>query len=78
MFTTSKLEDLNKFSINITVRYPQVSVHYRTGFWKVMKWAWIQYLASYVVIAWIIGKVKAYIFDNNLVLFYVEGKTKMD
>lgn len=78
VYTVVKMNDLNKFSIKLSVRYPENKVYYRSGFWKVMKWAWIQYLSIYVLVVWLIQKIKAYIFENKLVFLWVLKKPKVD
>lgn len=60
----------NKFNLKLTVRYPEHKIYYKPGFWQIMKWAWIQYFAIYIIIAWFVSGVKRYIFNNRLVLFY--------
>ncbi|XP_017782030.1 PREDICTED: transmembrane protein 231-like [Nicrophorus vespilloides] len=59
-----------EFRIELTVHYPEVKVNYKTSFWQVVKFAWIQYLAVYVVFAYIAKRIVQYVFDNNLLLHY--------
>ncbi|XP_019869203.2 transmembrane protein 231 [Aethina tumida] len=70
IFTNFKTTKSDLFTIDLKVRYAEHKVVFKPKFWHIVKWAWIQYLAIYIIIAWIISKIKKYIFDNKLVLFY--------
>ncbi|KAF7278344.1 hypothetical protein GWI33_008559 [Rhynchophorus ferrugineus] len=56
--------------ISLKIKYPKQKIYYKPSFWHIIKYAWIQYLALYIVISWIIHQIKNYIFNNNLVLIY--------
>ncbi|XP_030751158.1 transmembrane protein 231-like isoform X2 [Sitophilus oryzae] len=58
------------FTISLTVNYPEQKIHHKPRFWHIIKTAWIQFLALYILTAWITNKIKSYIFNNNLVLLY--------
>lgn len=70
IYKTYGVEKANKFEMNVNVVYPEHKVYYKTGFWQIIKWAWIQYLSIYIVFSWFLKKIKDYIFAKNLVLFY--------
>ncbi|KAF2888506.1 hypothetical protein ILUMI_17667 [Ignelater luminosus] len=56
--------------LKLKIRYPENKIYYIPSFWQVMKWAWMQYFAIYIIFRWIIGQVQNYVFNNKLVLFY--------
>lgn len=55
-----------KFTLQLEILYPEVIVHYRPGFWPIMKWAWVQYLAVLVIFLALHRSVKGYVFLNHL------------
>ncbi|KAJ8932541.1 hypothetical protein NQ314_014591 [Rhamnusium bicolor] len=65
----------NKFNIKLSVRYPEHKISYKPGFWHIMKLAWIQYFAIYVIIYWFVKRIRSYVFNHRLVLFYEESPT---
>ncbi|KAJ8921055.1 hypothetical protein NQ315_015851 [Exocentrus adspersus] len=70
VYTSVRSADRGKFNLKLTVRYPEHKISYRPGFWQVMKWAWMQYFAIYIIIAWFFNRIKRYTFNNRLVWFY--------
>lgn len=74
IFTTFISTKEDTFTIKLLVNYPEHMIYYKPNLWQVMKFAWMQYLAVYIITALIIFRIKKYIFENNLVLLY-EVKT---
>ncbi|CAH0557747.1 unnamed protein product [Brassicogethes aeneus] len=70
IYTTFKTTKTNKFTLNLKAKYMEHKITYYPKFWHIIKSAWIQYLAIYIVITWFFGKLEKYIFDNKLVLYY--------
>merc|ERR1712168_1755418 len=48
-FTVWKQGHSQHFNIQATLRYPVQSVQYKPGFWQMVKWGWVQYLALLVI-----------------------------
>ena len=61
------------FVIDIHIKYPEQFLIYKPGFWEVIKWAWIQYISLFLIIYLIARKIKAYLFQNNLVFSIKES-----
>nr|CAH7721625.1 unnamed protein product [Callosobruchus chinensis] len=76
VYTTTKMENKDQFYLNLSVQFPEVSIYYEPGFWHILKHAWLQYFSIYIIISWIITKLKVYIFKKKLVLYYEETPLK--
>lgn len=76
ILTTSNPITQDTFTMSLTVKYPEHKVYYKPRLWQIIKFAWIQYVAAYIIISWIIIQIKHYIFKNNLVLLY-EDRSKI-
>lgn len=70
VITNLQFVDENVFVVNLTVKYPEHRVNYKPRIWQILKFAWIQLLAVYMITSWMIFGIKDYIFKNNLVLLY--------
>lgn len=55
------------FVLKATVYYPEERVFYRPGFWQLIKFAWIQYLSVLVIFSYLFGKIKRFVFENQIV-----------
>ncbi|CAH1780180.1 unnamed protein product [Owenia fusiformis] len=55
------------FTLQATVRYPLTTVQYTPGLWQLFKWAWIQYFAILVVFIFVFNRIKAFVYQNQLV-----------
>ncbi|XP_038070170.1 transmembrane protein 231-like isoform X2 [Patiria miniata] len=60
------------FLIRGTVRYPEELLVYIPGFFQVLIWAWVQYLAVLLIFIYLIARVKTFIFQNQLIRTIVE------
>lgn len=76
ILTTSNPINQDTFTMSLTVKYPEHKIYYKPRLWQIIKFAWIQYVATYILISWIIIQIKHYIFKNNLVLLY-EDRSKI-
>lgn len=76
LYTTIKTNPSNKFELRLKVKYPIHKIWYKTGFWQLIKWALIQYFPVYFMFFHLIKKVRNYVFDNRLVLYYEESPLK--
>lgn len=56
-------------SIKLHVRIPEHKYYYRTELLQLLKWAWIQYLATYIIFYWVLERLKRYVFETRLFLF---------
>ncbi|XP_044266702.1 transmembrane protein 231 [Tribolium madens] len=64
------------FLFSLNIEFPEDRIYYKPGFWQILKWAWIQYLSLYIIVSWIIMKIKHYIFSRRLILFFEENPVK--
>lgn len=76
IYTSNSFVDQSHFTLKLNVRYPEDTIYYIPGFWQIIKWAWIQYFAIYIITAWFIRKIETYIFENRLVLCYISTVIK--
>lgn len=58
---------MDHFELNIKIYYQTQTFQYLTGFWYLIKWALIQYLAVYIVVGYFINLIKTYVFEDYLV-----------
>uniref|UniRef100_U3IXX3 Transmembrane protein 231 n=1 Tax=Anas platyrhynchos platyrhynchos TaxID=8840 RepID=U3IXX3_ANAPP len=49
------------FIINATIHYPE-----EPGFWEIIKFAWIQYVSILLVFLWVFGRIKMFVFQNQV------------
>lgn len=68
--------DSGNFTIDVELRYPSMTVIYNPGFWQLLKFAWIQYLAILVVFWRLLSYVQAFVFKNQIILT-VKRKDKL-
>jgi len=54
------------FTIQLSINYPVTTILYSTGFWELVKWGWVQYLAIYVVIKLLFNVLNNSVFSNQL------------
>lgn len=66
------------FSLEVELQYPTLTVTYRPGFWQLLKFAWIQYLAIFVVFWQIIRTVQSFVFENQVILTIRKRKSHQD
>ncbi|KAJ8975419.1 hypothetical protein NQ317_018928 [Molorchus minor] len=58
VYTNIKTGNENKFNLKLMIRYPEHKIHYKPRFWQIIKWAWMQYFAVFIIISWLITRVK--------------------
>ncbi|EFO91117.1 hypothetical protein CRE_30397 [Caenorhabditis remanei] len=56
-------------SLSIFLTISEMEFTYRTGFWELMKWFWIQYFAVFYIIDYLFTSITSYLFRNHV--FYV-------
>uniref|UniRef100_A0ABM5EV29 Transmembrane protein 231 n=1 Tax=Pogona vitticeps TaxID=103695 RepID=A0ABM5EV29_9SAUR len=54
------------FVIQAIIRYPVELIVYQPGFWEMIKFAWIQYVAILLIFLWIFERIKIFIFRNQV------------
>ncbi|KAI0227131.1 transmembrane protein 231 [Lamellibrachia satsuma] len=64
------------FTIKATINYPEETLLYSPGFWQLIKFAWIQYFAVLVIFTFFVGKMRKFIFQNQLVTTIVQRPWK--
>ncbi len=58
----------NTFTVNIELTYPKQTITYSPGFWQLLKFAWIQYLAILVILYYVLNCVRKFVFENQIIL----------
>lgn len=66
----------SNFTLEVEIQYPTLTVTYAPGFWQLIKFAWIQYLAIIVLFWWILGTVQSFVFQNQVILTIRKRGTK--
>lgn len=51
----------------MTIYYQDQLFRYNTGFWYLIKWALVQYLAVFIIIDYFIHWIQCLVFDGYLV-----------
>ncbi|XP_077982675.1 transmembrane protein 231-like [Glandiceps talaboti] len=64
------------FYIEATLRYPEETIQYYTGFWQLIKWGWVQYLAILLIFVFLFERIKTFVFQNQIVLASTERPYK--
>ena len=54
------------FTARVRVNYPEQTVTYRPGFWQMIKWAWVQYVAVLVVFVFTFRQIKTFVFAKQI------------
>lgn len=78
LYTSWQTGQSDSFTINLVVQYPEQTVLYIPGFWYVLKWAWIQYFAVLVILAYVISLIKDWVYQNQVVSTWVQFPSKKD
>ncbi|XP_046555549.1 transmembrane protein 231-like [Haliotis rubra] len=64
------------FLISATIDYPEDVYLYTPGFWYLIKWGWIQYIAVLFLFIFVFERVKVFIFQNQFVTTHVDRAFK--
>lgn len=56
-----------RFKVEATVKYPEETVIFYTGFWQMMKYALTQYIAILLVFAFLCERLKIFVFSHQIV-----------
>ncbi|CAD6195461.1 unnamed protein product [Caenorhabditis auriculariae] len=74
LLPTSQQSDYFKLSLNILIG--EMEFKYKTNFWQLIKWAWIQYFAVYYVINHLLNSISSFLFSNH-VFYTVDSANKL-
>jgi transmembrane protein 231 len=55
------------FTLKANLHIPEQTIVFKPGFWQVMKWAWLQYLALLVLVKTGTETLKHWIFSKHVV-----------
>jgi len=56
-----------QLTIKVVIGTGSQSIRYVPNFWKVFRWAWIQYITGLLPFFYVVNKVKEFVFSNGLV-----------
>jgi len=59
--------DISLFEIHLTVHYQPQSFLYTTGFWYLLKWALVQYVAVWLLVNWTVKKLESLVYGEFMV-----------
>ncbi|KAF4530921.1 hypothetical protein B566_EDAN016419 [Ephemera danica] len=54
------------FILSARLRVPGQRIEYQPGFWQVVKWAWLQYVALLCIVKTVTDKIKHWAFTNHV------------
>ncbi|GFT35014.1 transmembrane protein 231 [Nephila pilipes] len=54
------------FKINLVILYSEDTILYTVGFWQLLKWALVQYMAVFIIISYIVNKLKMYLLQKQI------------
>uniref|UniRef100_A0A914WRD5 Transmembrane protein 231 n=1 Tax=Plectus sambesii TaxID=2011161 RepID=A0A914WRD5_9BILA len=55
------------FEFDFTINFPEDTIVYYSGFWELIKWAWVQYFSVLVIFIYIIRRIREFVFGNRIV-----------
>lgn len=61
-------------SLSLNLSISEMEFIYKTGFWELMKWFWIQYLAAFFISNSIFNSISSFLFQNHV--FYCNDIVK--
>lgn len=65
------------FKVKISLRYKEAAVEYIPGFWNLLKWAWIQYASILFVLIYCNGRIKDFVYSNQVIPTWDENRFKL-
>lgn len=57
----------SKFKFHAEIKYPTETVVFYTGFWQMIKYALVQYIAILIVFAFLCERLKLFVFSHQLI-----------
>ncbi|KAL3102282.1 hypothetical protein niasHS_003691 [Heterodera schachtii] len=55
------------------IRISEQTLQYRTNAWEMVKWAWVQYLALFVVVRYLVNTLSSFLYQNQIIGTFVAG-----
>lgn len=52
--------------ITADIHYAEQEIIYKTRFWQLIKWAWIQYFSILALFIFLSRKIKKFVFQNRI------------
>ena len=65
------------FDIEMIILIPEETISFKTGFWYLIKFAWLQYLSVFLIFYYLIYHIKLFVFKNRLVDCIVQDPNKI-
>uniref|UniRef100_A0A915MDN4 Transmembrane protein 231 n=1 Tax=Meloidogyne javanica TaxID=6303 RepID=A0A915MDN4_MELJA len=59
------------FHVNYRLRINEQIFYYRTDVWEMLKWAWIQFLAIYIVVRTLFNSLSAFLYQNQILETFI-------
>uniref|UniRef100_A0A915NTW0 Transmembrane protein 231 n=1 Tax=Meloidogyne floridensis TaxID=298350 RepID=A0A915NTW0_9BILA len=59
------------FHINYRLRINEQIFYYKTDVWEMLKWAWIQFLAIYIVVRTLFNSLSAFLYQNHILETFI-------
>ncbi|XP_066493348.1 transmembrane protein 231 [Tiliqua scincoides] len=53
------------FVVQTIIRYPVEQIIYQPGFWEMIKFAWIQYVAVLLIFLWVFQRIRIFLFQHQ-------------
>uniref|UniRef100_A0A8R1XYB4 Transmembrane protein 231 n=1 Tax=Onchocerca volvulus TaxID=6282 RepID=A0A8R1XYB4_ONCVO len=63
---TPKRAGDDDFILRMSIRILEQQLFYQTGLLELLKWAWIQYFACFVIVHFFVNKLRKFLFENHL------------
>ena len=64
------------FTVEVHLRLPEQMIPYIPNASEALKWAWVQYIALFLLLAWFLAFVRAFVFRYQLVPTYIASDTR--
>ena len=62
--------DVATFNSTLVLRIPKQAIRYTPGASEVLKFAWVQYISFFIVVAFVLFRLNAFIFRHQLIYAY--------
>lgn len=61
---------VKQFNMTLTMRIPQQGVKYTPSVSEVLKYSWIQYIAFFAVVSFVLFRLSSFVFRHQLLYTY--------
>lgn len=62
----SETADNEPLIITADIHYAEQEIIYKTRFWQIIKWAWVQYFSILALFIFLSRKIKKFVFHNRI------------